>query len=182
MITLLDTVGPAIFRASWQAAVLALVVMLLLRSLGERIAPRWRYLVWSVVIIRLQLMATPGSPWSAFNLVCWNPKVSERQLDLHEAEPKGAPDANAAARDVQPATGRFVTRIPSSRDVESVEKSSAPARSAPAISSPIPTKIAPESGPSMDRPPRVPPIVRILSSVCLADCLLQRFTPAWHTI
>ena len=44
MITLLDTVGPAVLRASWQAAVLALVVMLLLRLLGERISPRWRYL------------------------------------------------------------------------------------------------------------------------------------------
>ncbi len=43
MITLLDTVGPAVLRASWQAAVLALVVMLLVRSLGERISPRWRY-------------------------------------------------------------------------------------------------------------------------------------------
>jgi hypothetical protein len=35
MITVFDTVGPAVLRASWQAAVLALVVMLLVRSLAQ---------------------------------------------------------------------------------------------------------------------------------------------------
>ena len=38
MITLLDTVGPAVLRSSWQAAVLAIVVFLLMRFLGEHIA------------------------------------------------------------------------------------------------------------------------------------------------
>ena len=66
MITLLDTVGPAVLRASWQAAVLAFVILLLLRSLGERLSPRWRYLLWGIVVIRLVVVATPASPWSAF--------------------------------------------------------------------------------------------------------------------
>ncbi|MEX2142623.1 MAG: hypothetical protein WD894_25440 [Pirellulales bacterium] len=43
MITLLDSIGPAIWRASWQAAALALLVLLLLRCLGERLSPRWRF-------------------------------------------------------------------------------------------------------------------------------------------
>ena len=35
MNTLLDTLGPAVWRASWQAAALALLVVLLLRALGN---------------------------------------------------------------------------------------------------------------------------------------------------
>ncbi len=35
MIALLDTVGPAVLRASWQAAVLAVAGHLLVRSLGR---------------------------------------------------------------------------------------------------------------------------------------------------
>lgn len=69
MIGLLETAGPAIVRASWQGSVLALGVGLLLWSLGERIAPRWRFLLWGVVLARLLVVATPVSPWSLFNLV-----------------------------------------------------------------------------------------------------------------
>ncbi len=80
MITLLDTVGPAVLRASGQATVLAFLVMLLVKILGERIAPRWRYLLGSIVVYRLLLVAIPASPWSAFNLVRLIPDV--RGADL----------------------------------------------------------------------------------------------------
>ena len=79
MITLLDTVGPAVWRASWQAAALALVVLLLMRSFGERISPRWRFLLLSVVVLRLLFVVTPASPWSAFNLVRLIPEASARE-------------------------------------------------------------------------------------------------------
>ncbi len=69
MNTLLDTIGPAVWRASWQAAVLATLVALLLCALGDRMTPRWRYLLWSVVLLRFLFVVTPGSPWSVFNLV-----------------------------------------------------------------------------------------------------------------
>ena len=100
MITLLDTLGPAIWRASWQAAVLALLVVLLLRSLGERLSPRWRFLLWSVVLIRLLFVATPASPWSVFNLVRWNPEANARPIAQHEADPKLHAGCRAAGRDL----------------------------------------------------------------------------------
>jgi len=50
MIALLDTIGPTIWRASWQAAALALLVVLLLRCSGERLSPRWQFLLWGVVL------------------------------------------------------------------------------------------------------------------------------------
>ena len=85
MITLLDTLGPAIWRASWQAATLAVLVALLLRGFGERLSPRWRFLLWSVVLTRLLFVATPASPWSVFNLVRWNPEAHARPIAQREA-------------------------------------------------------------------------------------------------
>jgi hypothetical protein len=38
MITVLDTLGAAIWRASWQAAAVAVLVVLLLRCCGERLS------------------------------------------------------------------------------------------------------------------------------------------------
>ena len=143
MITLLDTVGPAVLRASWQAAVLALVVMLLVRSLGERISPRWRYLLWSVVVIRLLLVATPASPWSAVQCRPFDPGRECAAIALHEADPKTATHAIAADPEVSRPASRLQTGIPSPRDAESAVKPHAPAIHARrAISSPIPAEIA----------------------------------------
>ena len=85
MITVLDTLGPAIWRASWQAAALAVLVVLLLRSCGERLSPRWRFLMWGVVLTRLLFVATPVSPWSVFNLVPRNP-AGTRPIAYHKAD------------------------------------------------------------------------------------------------
>src|SRR6185503_3461828 len=91
MTTLLDTMGPAIWRASWQAAALGLVVVLLLWCLGERLPPRWRFLLWGVVLTRLLFVATPASPWSVFNLVHWKPEASARPIAQQEPDPNFTP-------------------------------------------------------------------------------------------
>ena len=83
MITLLDNIGSAIWRASWQAALLALVVAMILWGLGARLSPRWRFLLWGVVLTRFLCVATPGAPWSAFNLIRW---TDERTPILAGAE------------------------------------------------------------------------------------------------
>jgi beta-lactamase regulating signal transducer with metallopeptidase domain len=64
----LDAIGSAVWRASWQAAILALVVVILLRVCGDRLTPHWRFFLWGVVLARLLLVVTPGSAWSMFNL------------------------------------------------------------------------------------------------------------------
>ena len=74
MTTLFDAAGSAIWRASWQGAVLAILVAALIWCLGERLTPRWRYLLWSVVIVRFLLVITPAAPWSLFNLASYGPK------------------------------------------------------------------------------------------------------------
>lgn len=76
MIALLDTLGPAIGRASWQAAALAILVVLLLRCFGERLQPRWRFLLWGVVVARLLFVVTPSSPCSLFQLARWDSEAA----------------------------------------------------------------------------------------------------------
>src|SRR5262245_20735684 len=117
MSTVLDAVGPAVARASWQAAALALLVVLLLWLLGERITPRWRYLLWSVVLIRLLCVATQASSWSAFNLVRWN-EASARRIE-HGPDRESTQDPRAIDRDARRAGDEIVTRIPSAREIES---------------------------------------------------------------
>ena len=58
-----------LWRASWQAGVLALLVLLLRLALGRRLSPRWRGWLWMLVLLRLALPALPPSQWSLFNLV-----------------------------------------------------------------------------------------------------------------
>lgn len=72
MIDLIDSAGPLIWRAAWQGALLALIVTLLIKCCGERLAPKWRFLLWGVVMIRLACVVTPGSSWSLFNLASWD--------------------------------------------------------------------------------------------------------------
>jgi beta-lactamase regulating signal transducer with metallopeptidase domain len=86
MTALFDTVGPAVWRSSWQAATLAFLIFVLLRLFGDRLTPRWRYLLLSVVLVRLLFIGTPASSWSIFNLTRWQyagitERISHRSED-----------------------------------------------------------------------------------------------------
>src|SRR5881628_2110819 len=56
-------------RASWQACVLAALVLLARRAFGARLSARWRYNLWLLVLVRLVLPVTPASRFSLFNAV-----------------------------------------------------------------------------------------------------------------
>src|SRR5580704_17098085 len=116
MITLLDALGPAIWRASWQAAALAVLVVLLLRCLGERLSPRWRFLLWGVVLARLLFVATPASSWSAFNLVRWNPEATAWPIDQHVLNVRFRPVAH---RPDSTTTGPYEMNVESPRVADS---------------------------------------------------------------
>jgi beta-lactamase regulating signal transducer with metallopeptidase domain len=167
MITLLDTLGPAIWRASWQAAALALLVVLLLRCFGERLSPRWRFLLWGVVLARLLFVATPVSPWSVFNLVRWNPEANARPISEREADATFNP---APHRSDSP-TGPFETNAESPRVAGSAPESTVTRVSAspesPPISSGTPMRLMPSIKDLFD----AVLITRILSSFWLAGCL-----------
>ena len=173
MNTLLDAIGPAVWRASWQAALLALLVMLVVLALGDRLSPRWRYLLWSVVMIRLLLVATPGSPWSAFNLVRVITEANARRLAVIETAPKVVPDASAAGRGAQPAAGQVRIGIQPPRDAGSMAKPASSVYPTQVTSSPAASTLSRERAPTTAQPHRVVPVARILSSVWLAGCLFS---------
>lgn len=56
-----------IVRSSWQEAVLAAVVWILLRALGDRVDARWRCRLWLLVLLRLAWPFFLPSPVSLFN-------------------------------------------------------------------------------------------------------------------
>jgi beta-lactamase regulating signal transducer with metallopeptidase domain len=66
--SLFQVVLPGLWRASWHASVLALVVLGVQKLLQGRIGGRGRYALWAIVLIRLMLPALPASRWSVFNL------------------------------------------------------------------------------------------------------------------
>jgi beta-lactamase regulating signal transducer with metallopeptidase domain len=56
-------------RASVQAALLVLLILIVQWVLRDRLTPRWRYALWMIVLARLALPWTPSSPMSVFNLI-----------------------------------------------------------------------------------------------------------------
>jgi beta-lactamase regulating signal transducer with metallopeptidase domain len=83
--------GGAVWRASWQASVLAVLVLAVQLVFGRRIAPRWRHAMWMLVFVRLALPVVPSSPVSVFNLA-----------PAHAA-------ANASPADAPPVAGSLST-------------------------------------------------------------------------
>jgi len=58
-----------LLKASWQAAVLILLVLAAQKIFGRRLSPRWRYSLWLLVIFRLALPWTVPSGASLFNVL-----------------------------------------------------------------------------------------------------------------
>lgn len=57
-----------VLTASCQASLLALIILVSQSMMGRWLSPRWRYALWSVVLIRLMMPIAPGSTLSVFNL------------------------------------------------------------------------------------------------------------------
>ena len=174
MITLLDTVGPAVLRASWQAAVLALVVML-------SGAVAWGTHVATVALSALECRRRPaavrGDSSQSLERVQSRPSGSRRRARgrslVHDADPKTAPDADSGrprrSAGRRPIREREFNRRGMS---SSAAKSPAPATARPRFRRPFPPRSRwnPCHPWSVRLATRL--IVRILSSVWLAGCLL----------
>src|ERR1017187_915255 len=86
---------PSLLKASWQAAVLILLVLTVQWVFGRRLSPRWRYGLWLLVVARLALPWTIPSAVSVFNLLSF-PDVSAAVASLRanpEPQESTAPPA-----------------------------------------------------------------------------------------
>src|ERR1035438_7645604 len=93
---------PSLLKASWQAAVLILLVLTVQWVFGRRLSPRWRYGLWLLVVARLALPWTIPSAVSVFNLLSF-PDASAAVASLRgNLEPQGATAVTTAAIPVEP--------------------------------------------------------------------------------
>ncbi len=84
----------SVLTVSWQASVLVLIVLSAHTAFGRWLSPRWRYALWSVVVLRLMLPVTPGSVVSVFNLFRGNPGAVV-VMDFPVAPPAAPADMDA---------------------------------------------------------------------------------------
>src|SRR5258708_5342296 len=57
-----------VVRTSWQASVLALLIVLVQVVLRKKLSPGWRYGLWLLLVARLVIPIPPCSPLSIFNV------------------------------------------------------------------------------------------------------------------
>jgi beta-lactamase regulating signal transducer with metallopeptidase domain len=93
-----STFGVWLLRTSLESSVLIALVFTLRFALRRRLAPRWQYALWLLVVLRLALPVVPASPTSVFNLVSWRPRV----LAAPAMAPPSATSAPAPAAIVVP--------------------------------------------------------------------------------
>jgi bla regulator protein BlaR1 len=85
----LESTARSVFHASWQAAVLAVVVLLICRAL-PRVPAAVRCCLWTIVLVRFLAPALPQSPTSLFNVAALSTWGSVARADVRQppAEPK----------------------------------------------------------------------------------------------
>ncbi len=96
--TIVESLLTWLVRASWQTAVLGLIVLLVSWALRDRLEARWRFCLWVVVLTRLAIPAAPSAPWSVFRLA---PSMSDAPVRIHlnEAAVTTPTDIHEVAKD-----------------------------------------------------------------------------------
>src|ERR1017187_3525558 len=101
---------PILLKASWQAAVLIVLVLLAQWALGRRLKPRWRYGLWLLVMLRLALPWTVPSAVSVFNLLRFS-KASEAVVN-QQATPGAQGSLILQSTATAPAMAAFTAAAP----------------------------------------------------------------------
>lgn len=84
--SVLDSIFGWILQASWQAAVLVMLVLCAQWVFRNRLSPAWRYGLWMLVVVRLLVPVSPQSAVSIFNLARLNPaRLESAPLDDTES-------------------------------------------------------------------------------------------------
>ncbi|MHC4398688.1 MAG: M56 family metallopeptidase [Planctomycetota bacterium] len=130
-----------VVEASWQAAVIAGIVLLVCLVLRDRMSARWRCALWLVVLARLLMPTVPESRLSLFNLAAAAPsdRASQPVREPIAAVPAGRPASRADTASGEPtrlAERPAVARPPvaTAASATAISPPSTPSQSQPALS------------------------------------------------
>lgn len=90
--SVLERISGWVWEASWQAALIAVVVFIAQRLLRTRLSAGWRYALWFLVVARLVMPVLPQSPVSVYNFTAkadWGP-VMRAPVAVAEPVPSAA--------------------------------------------------------------------------------------------
>ncbi len=172
---MMDVIGPAVWRASWQATLLAIIVVFLLRGFGDRLSPQWRFLLWGVVLARLLCIVTPGSPWSLFNLAHWSIDVAPTPVArIVEGTQSIQRPQNLHPKNALSSTGVDLPSVDAAANNNVVQANESALR--PAVASANATGSAPYNIAALD----VTFIIQSLSILWGIGCLLMLLQLTWN--
>lgn len=77
LIELLQWLSNRVWQASWQASVLAALILVIQFSIGLRLSAGWRNALWLVVFARLLMPGLPQARFSAYN---WVPNRTPHEI------------------------------------------------------------------------------------------------------
>ena len=114
--------------AAIAAAPVALLVLLIDRTVGKRLAPRYRCWMWMLVALRLLMPVAPGSPVSAQSLwrfLAWESESTHHQVEqlAVQSEPKTVAEFMASDRTItaeSPAAVAPSGAVPAAWDCEEI--------------------------------------------------------------
>ncbi len=102
-----DWTLPLLWRATWQAALLAALVFGLTTILGQRLAPAWRFALWGIVIARFLAPVLPASALSMYPVAMSVCSLGQDASDERTARPSvvGPPRGRSVTLSSVPARG-----------------------------------------------------------------------------
>ncbi|MGA3179276.1 MAG: M56 family metallopeptidase [Verrucomicrobiota bacterium] len=122
-------------RASWQAAILTVIVLALQWVFQKQLSPRWRHALWLLVVARLALPFPPSSPISLFNYARME-KMVDRAVPkavASQAAPQTAPQTAPETGFRAPRGAAAETEArPAIVEISEMKPAPAPAAKAPA--------------------------------------------------
>jgi beta-lactamase regulating signal transducer with metallopeptidase domain len=127
-----------LWRASWQAAVLAGLVLLAQWLFRKHLTPAWRYRLWLVVVLRLVLPVPPASFISIFNLahVRSSSPVTFNSRPPAASSPTLIAPAIAPQEPARPAPATMLS--PASQSITRTVKPSPPPQATPSLWTRVP--------------------------------------------
>jgi bla regulator protein BlaR1 len=120
--TAIDALADWLVRTTAQGAVLVALVAIAHATLGRWLAPRWRFALWLIVVVRLLMPAAPASRWSLFNVTLASAEAPRPAVALASAgEAVAKPPATAwvyvgsVLPAIEPLSASTVPRLPPAR-------------------------------------------------------------------